>query len=519
MNLVQINERLKDMPPTALKQYANGSNPSIPPYLALAELQRRERVEEQMKNEMGAANAQQPSVKEQIEQKAGLLGLQQAQMQQQQQQMAQPRPGPVPAGTPEPEAQPEAEEMAMAGGGLAQIPVRRDMYQFAGGGIIAFTPGGDVPKVITIPAGTSDEEIDRIRQENPDAILRMQPKLPMDGESEPGARMAMPEKSAPVESPSQRMMAGAPNRSPLFGKAVAAAEQMPEKPTAEGINAGISALLPAELQDAARQKRAEEAKQRMADAAKAYEASKPDALDNLIRVFGQSGQYKGLSGLAPAYTRNREQQAARDAAFRREQEDMRAKAEGQQLKEAGELFGARSKDYTTQMEGYRKQLASRTEALASLAGVDQRAIDGALDRMNNMEIQKLRMAEQTGGERITAKILKLRAEGKVKEADEMLETYSTVIGSGAAGVGGERNRINAIKQAIASYKDIRENSADEAERNDASQQIVRLTKELVAMEAPGGGSAAKKPTTQEEYAKLPKGATYTAPDGTTRIKG
>ena len=519
MNLVQINERLKDMPPTALKQYANGSNPSIPPYLALAELQRRERVEEQMKNEMGAANAQQPSVKEQIEQKAGLLGLQQAQMQQQQQQMMQPRPGPVPAGAPQPEAQPEAEEMAMAGGGLAQIPLRRDMYQFAGGGIIAFQEGGKTmgpgqyenmsPGTIADLKAKRDEYIRQYGQEQYEKILA-EAERALASQQQQLSEQLRPE--APAKP-------GMPNRSPLMDRAIQAAEQMPEKPTAEGINAGIGALLPAELQDAARQKRAEEAKQRMADAAKAYESSKPDALDNLIRVFGQSGQYKGLSGLAPAYTRNREQQAARDAAFRREQEDMRAKAEGQQLKEAGELFGARSKDYTAQMEGYRKQLASRTESLASLAGADQRAIDSALGRMNDMEIQKLRMAEQTGGERITAKILKLRAEGKVKEADEMLETYSTVIGSGAAGVGGERNRINAIKQAIASYKDIRENSADEAERNDASQQIVRLTKELVAMEAPGGGSAAKKPTTQEEYAKLPKGATYTAPDGTTRIKG
>ena len=35
MNLVQIQERLKDMPAQALMAYANGMNPDVPPYLAL----------------------------------------------------------------------------------------------------------------------------------------------------------------------------------------------------------------------------------------------------------------------------------------------------------------------------------------------------------------------------------------------------------------------------------------------------------------------------------------------------
>ena len=45
MNLVQIQERLKDMPLQAVMQYANGMNPEVPPYLALGELNRRKKVE------------------------------------------------------------------------------------------------------------------------------------------------------------------------------------------------------------------------------------------------------------------------------------------------------------------------------------------------------------------------------------------------------------------------------------------------------------------------------------------
>jgi hypothetical protein len=140
MNLVQINERLKDLPMQVVQQYANGMNPEVPPYLALGELQRREMSQKQMATAQGAMQGAQPSVKEQVEQKAGLMALQQMQQQQMAQQMAQPRgPMPAPEGIAQPEDQPEA--TMMAGGGLANVPVQ---FDFAGGGIVAFQSGGSV---------------------------------------------------------------------------------------------------------------------------------------------------------------------------------------------------------------------------------------------------------------------------------------------------------------------------------------------------------------------------------------
>lgn len=146
MNLVQLNERLKDMPLQAVQQYANGMNPEIPPYLALGELQRRETMRKQAATAQGAATGPQPSVKEQIEQKAGLMALQMQQAQQAQQQMMQPRPGPAPENVPQPTPQPEP-EMAMASGGIARLPVRPGMFDFASGGIIAFEGTKDGSKV------------------------------------------------------------------------------------------------------------------------------------------------------------------------------------------------------------------------------------------------------------------------------------------------------------------------------------------------------------------------------------
>jgi hypothetical protein len=149
MNLVQINERLKDLPMQVIQQYANGMNPEVPPYLALGELQRREIAQKQMATAQGAQQGPQPSVKEQVEQKAGLMAAQGLQQQQAMQQMAQQgAPGPVPAGVPQPEMQPqpEAQPTMMARGGLAGAPVN---FNFQHGGIVAFEEGGKASKYET----------------------------------------------------------------------------------------------------------------------------------------------------------------------------------------------------------------------------------------------------------------------------------------------------------------------------------------------------------------------------------
>jgi hypothetical protein len=140
MNLVKAQEYAQSLPLAELKKYADGLNPSmIPPWLATGEMQAKTKRAEMANNMQGAAQGEQPSVKEQIEQKAGLLGLQQAQQQSQQQAMMQPRPGmgPVPEGTPEPRPQPQPQRMA----GLDQL---RSNIQMAGGGIVAFAAGDKV---------------------------------------------------------------------------------------------------------------------------------------------------------------------------------------------------------------------------------------------------------------------------------------------------------------------------------------------------------------------------------------
>ncbi len=61
MNLIQIQDDLKGLPTPTIMAYVNGSNPEVPPYMALSELDRRKRMEQRR------AEPPTQSVKEKIE--------------------------------------------------------------------------------------------------------------------------------------------------------------------------------------------------------------------------------------------------------------------------------------------------------------------------------------------------------------------------------------------------------------------------------------------------------------------
>ena len=171
MNLIQIQEHLKDLPTPAIMAYANGQNPQVPPYMALGEMNRRKSMEQR------AAQAPDSSVKEKLEselnQQVALPGVGQGmnmrinpagmprpmpavqpQMAPQMRPMQVPpmaqkmppqqmsQPGSIPAGAP-----------GMAGGGLANLPISNRMFNYAPGGIVAFADEG------LVPAAVSDEAV------------------------------------------------------------------------------------------------------------------------------------------------------------------------------------------------------------------------------------------------------------------------------------------------------------------------------------------------------------------------
>lgn len=610
MNLVQINERLKDLPMQVVQQYANGMNPEVPPYLALGELQRREIAQKQMANAQGAAQGPQPSVKEQVEQKAGLMAAQALQQQQLMQQMAQPRgPMPAPAGIPQPEAQPEA----MARGGLAGIPVRRDMFEYAGGGIIAFQAGGqpkyetrydkmnrenreqaakDEPRVINVPPGTPAQEVEMIRLQNPDAVVRTgeeggkiqalldklksaatyssdveamkqrervasapsgsvseaqasamagpqaqmpaglpaalqkaspvaatpRPAAPMAGAAPmPGASRPSPQAGAPVAG--NAVQAGLPAAlpqgvSPFMAEAAAAAREKPVAPTPEGIIAEQNKLLPEAMQEAAMKKRAADQRARAEGRRAAYEQSQPTGLQNLIRVLGQAGQYKGMSGIAPAYTALQQQRRAEDLAMQKQQDELMTAIEGREYEGGKALYEPRAKSMDAANKAYQDRLMTNTKTLADLAGVDQRRMDEATNRLTQVQLEKMRIAARAAeaarpgeAERIEAKYMGMIAKGQVKEAEEYLSRISKIKG-GASGDRGP-TPTDRLRAAQSILNDI----------DSTAEEKAMAKKEIAGIMSGGQATAPAKPITKAEYDKLPKGATYTAPDGSQRTKG
>ena len=171
LNLVKLQDDLKMVPNAQIIAYANGSNPSVPPFLALGELQRRKKLQEAAQAEQAKEMAGAPTIKEQIEQSTGLMALQ---ARQQPQQVQQPAPQPMMAQPPM--MAPQA-PVQMAGGGVVQdagtdfegiasLPVPDNMYSednFAGGGIVAFS--GETGSFVETSPGfyemqQGEEEID-----------------------------------------------------------------------------------------------------------------------------------------------------------------------------------------------------------------------------------------------------------------------------------------------------------------------------------------------------------------------
>ena len=189
MNLIQIQEHLKDMPTQAIMGYANGQNPMVPPYLALSEMNRRKSMEQR------AAQPPQGSVKEKLEQEL----MQPQGITQGMPQMPQGAPqGAPPSMPPEgmPQAAPEAQmaPQGMAGGGLTNLPMRSERFNYAPGGIVAFADGD----LVALPeqaaadvmakqlAGKSDIPVPQSREEARQEQMAKDPRMAAYLNKEPG---------------------------------------------------------------------------------------------------------------------------------------------------------------------------------------------------------------------------------------------------------------------------------------------------------------------------------------------
>jgi hypothetical protein len=292
MNLIQIQDKLKSLPndPRVMQMltaYANGQNPQVPPYLALGELNRR-------KGEMERAQMEQAgqppggTVKDQIEQQAGVMALKQGQQQQAMQRMAQQGmqgAAPVPQGVPQP--QPQAQ--AMAAGGLASL---RPGYR--SGGIIAFQSAGSVNEAVE----EDDDEEEKSTGEYSGDAKAMLAQLMQEASAR--RNMKAPTADTPLEN-RKKMIAADPERYADLNK-----------PIGEGALARLE-----ELQNA---KRAEFATQK-----EELAKSKPGILQLLGQAAMNSRGQQGRSALASILGGYSELSSGADAKQLQQEQGLRMK--------------------------------------------------------------------------------------------------------------------------------------------------------------------------------------------------
>lgn len=386
MNLVQIQERLKDAPVQAIMQYANGGNPMVPPYLALAELKRRESINQSAQSQQAMQQGQAPSVKEQIEKSAGLAALQQ-QMQQQGMQslMAQARPQGIPQNVPQPSRQPESE-------GISGLPAGD--FNFADGGIVAFQGGGEAelkstaqlrqeyekardlgdlqeasrifrimkmreaeaPRTVKVPAAQLGEDVRPAPQRAPAAPQMAEQPMAQPMGAPPAERragalpppggiagqIALPSRglgAMPTGAPDDTAMPSAPS-APARGIAA-----LPGADEAMQMTLGQMRAKPSFEEAAAERKKQEGifglqqpyGEERM-KRAQAMEAARQQELESrgmerLMRVMGGIGA-RGLGGAGTAYLQSIEGERAADAAFRKQMDELLGGVEEKRRAEA-----------------------------------------------------------------------------------------------------------------------------------------------------------------------------------------
>lgn len=134
MNLIQQLAEYQNAPLPTLEAAKKGANPNVSPWVAGAILSDRIEKQKRMAMGQGAAQGPQPTVDEQQDQEvAGIMALQGAPQMQAAQPMMQAAP------------------VEAASGGLMQAKMDPRMFDFCGGGIIAFDEGGEVDDAVYDP--------------------------------------------------------------------------------------------------------------------------------------------------------------------------------------------------------------------------------------------------------------------------------------------------------------------------------------------------------------------------------
>jgi hypothetical protein len=168
-------------------------------------------------------------------------------------------------------------------------------------------------------------------------------------------------------------------------------------PTAQGVISDVNALMPAGMQEGAQQKLLADQRARAEARQAAYDKSQPDGLDNLIRVLGQAGQYKGFSGIGPAYTAMQQQRRAEDLAMQKQQDELMTAIEGRGTAFDKDVFTAR----TGAMDKAQTLFGQSQKSILEAAAKKLEASQGRLDKESQLNMERdLKMFEIAQEERL-----------------------------------------------------------------------------------------------------------------------
>jgi len=405
MNLVQINEHLKESPLQALMSYANGQNPMVPAYMATGELKRREVMAQKQTQSQQAAQGQQPTVKEQVEQRAGLMALQAQQQKQAQQQLterAQAQPMPIPPQTPQPEIQPE-EESEFSYGGIARLPVN---YDFASGGIIAFKEGDKVPA----PEESVEEKKRRIMRLLTQGLPSTQGTAPPENKplvaSKEDVPAGLPSLMGPPEPPKPAPRPGEAEIPGLYD--TKAQEIVNARLTPRTLESIAEDQAKAERLAGVEGKYGEAQMKRYGEEDAQYQQMLKDReFNRMLAVLSGMGR-GGLGGAAPAYLQTQAAEQSADIAQKRRMNELYGNVEAKQREEAmgkskgalatyeagvaqaGELAGKMASTQMASQTEFAREAISNKNSLDRLEIERQSRLEEAKTRYaNDQELRKI----------------------------------------------------------------------------------------------------------------------------------
>lgn len=429
MNLIQIQDDLRQLPNTPqtlqlLAQYANGMNPTVPPYVALGELQSRNKRMQQLAQQQQAGQQPQGTVSEQVQQQAmGMV----AQQPQQAQPQAQPQPQPPQAG-------------------IAGLPVQDNVAKFGSGGIIAFKEAGAVDAAVKAAKETDDDDDEATTGEYLKPSREVLAKL--EAQAENLRRMKAP---SPGESPEVARARLAKENPALFGSLV--------KPIGEDVESRL-----AELQKA---QAAEYAKQRGET-----QKLKPSLFQQLGEAaIGSRGQY-GRSALATilggysSIANKQEQQALeQEQALRMKElglqqakmdvlnkldEARRAHAEGR-FDDEQKYHVEAAKIANTHNTTVAKLLGSALTAASTLAGRESAANIAARARVKAAELGATKPEKQTDFQRRLAILTADNMRQGMSEADAQAKAVKDIAFSTPAGAAVTSKTVDQADEAFTKF--------------------------------------------------------------------